>query len=298
MQSGTCPKIGGGFSGRGIVTTAGGPLYFLNAYLNIALLREKGCTLPVEWAYLGAEMKPAWIAEAEGLGGVRMIDLGGTSERCNKSRGGWQSKIRAVLASSFEDVLFLDADSFPRADPTFLFDRPEYTGNAAALWGDVKPWEPDRAAYLNGRFGITLPTRQCESGQLMVNKTRAAAMLLEVARLHQEPDLYRVIFGDKDSWMIAALRTGTPHHFQLGLRGCRGGIMQPDFDGNGFFAHLTNGKFQWDQLPRTNERALPGVGRMVAIQQELAYRLGGGLDVLPPPFTREGRRAAALVGRR
>jgi alpha 1,2-mannosyltransferase len=282
------------------VTTAGGPLYFLNAYLNFALLREKGCRLPIEWAYLGAEMKPAWIAEAEGLGGVRMIDLGGTSERCNKSLGGWQSKIRAVLASSFEDVLFLDADSFPRADPTFLFDRPEYTGNAAALWGDVKPWEPDRAAYLNGRFGITLPTRQCESGQLMVNKTRAAAMLWEVERLHQEPDLYRVIFGDKDSWMIAALRTGTPYHFQLGLRGCRGGIMQPDFDGNGFFAHLTNGKFQWDQLPRTNERALPGVGRLVAIQQELDDRLygAGRLGVLPPPFTREGRRAAALVGRR
>lgn len=295
LKSGRCPHQ----HRRGIVTTAGGPMYFLNAYLNCCLLREKGCALPIEWCYLGAEMEPAWIdAARSAIPGLTFIDLGGGARNNRKGRGGWQSKIRAVQASSFEEVLFLDADCFPRVDPTFLFDRYEYQDVDAVLWADVKPWEADRAAYLNKRYGITLPTQQCESGQLMVNKRRAGAMLAEVARLHTEPDIYQVVFGDKDTWLIAALRTKTPFRLQTGLRGCRGGIMQPDFDGTPLFAHLTHGKFEWDRLPRTNERSLPGVRRAEILQRQLAEWLGMASVPAALPFTRERRRAEALVGRR
>jgi len=286
-------------SGRGIVTTAGGPMYFLNAYINFSLLREKGCTLPFEWAYLGDEMQPAWLAAAERIPGLRMIDLGGGWANNAKNAGGWQSKIRAVLASSFQEVLFLDADSFPRADPAPLFNRLEYRDTGVVFWQDVWDWEPDRVEYLNERFQITLPRCQCESGQLMFDKARAGRLLAEVQRLHDDvPDLYRVIFGDKDSWPIAALRTKTPFRIQHGVRSCRGGISQPDFDGKPFFAHLTNGKFAWKRRPRTNEASLPGCNRAVDIQQELVAFLGGVPSDPKPGFSREKRREAALAGRR
>ncbi len=78
---------------RGIVTTAGGPLYFLNAYLNFRLLREKGCILPFEWFYLGAEMTSPQIREAKKIPNLRLVNLGGKSTNNAKDKGGWQSKI-------------------------------------------------------------------------------------------------------------------------------------------------------------------------------------------------------------
>lgn len=110
---------------RGIVVTAGGPLYFLNAYLNCRLLRDKGCELPIEWFYLGAEMTPAMLHRVRKIPHLRLVNLGGKSTNNAKDKGGWQSKIEAITQSSFEEVLFLDADSFPR--------RPDLSLSRAAL---------------------------------------------------------------------------------------------------------------------------------------------------------------------
>lgn len=42
-----------------------------------------------------------------------------------------------VLArSSFSEILYLDSDSVPMTDPTFLFDSPTYRQHGAVLWPD------------------------------------------------------------------------------------------------------------------------------------------------------------------
>lgn len=42
-----------------------------------------------------------------------------------------------VLArSSFSEILYLDSDSVPLTDPTFLFDSPTYKQHGAVLWPD------------------------------------------------------------------------------------------------------------------------------------------------------------------
>lgn len=42
-----------------------------------------------------------------------------------------------VLArSAFSEILYLDSDSVPLSDPTFLFDSPTYKQNGAVLWPD------------------------------------------------------------------------------------------------------------------------------------------------------------------
>ena len=42
-----------------------------------------------------------------------------------------------VLArSAFSEILYLDSDSVPLTDPTFLFDSPTYKQHGAVLWPD------------------------------------------------------------------------------------------------------------------------------------------------------------------
>lgn len=44
------------FSGKGIVMSVGGIKYFTDAWVSINMLRETGCTLPIEVWYQGSEL--------------------------------------------------------------------------------------------------------------------------------------------------------------------------------------------------------------------------------------------------
>jgi len=96
----------------GITISAGGSTYFLNAYINIRLLRNKGCNLPISWFYLGDEMKPEWIQLVEEIPNVKTYNLGGTGNK-TQMNGGYQSKIEAIVEAPFDEVLLIDADNFP-----------------------------------------------------------------------------------------------------------------------------------------------------------------------------------------
>ena len=48
----------------------------------------------------------------------------------------FQLKPLAILHSSFEEVLLIDADNTPVVDPSFLFDHPQYTASTAVFWPD------------------------------------------------------------------------------------------------------------------------------------------------------------------
>lgn len=51
-----------------------------------------------------------------------------------------QIKADAIIASSFEEVLYLDSDNIPLRDPTYLFDAELYAGTDkphAIFWPDI-----------------------------------------------------------------------------------------------------------------------------------------------------------------
>jgi alpha 1,2-mannosyltransferase len=265
---------------RGIVTSAGGPLYFLNAYLNFRLLREKGCTLPFEWFYLGAEMRPAWIKAARTIPNLRLENLGGTCTDCAKGKGGWQSKIEAILGSRFDELLFLDADCFPIRDPEYLFDELLFKKYGAVLWPDVWQWADDHnphvagspgKAALEAKYDIKLPSQQVESGQLLFCKRKCAGGLTAVQALNRShEDTYGRVFGDKDTFLIGFLQARAdfvcnPHPCEA----FRGGLRQKDFQGDPLFCHLTGAKFQRHGRPLVRECDLPGASQAAAISRDL-----------------------------
>lgn len=183
------------FSGRGIVTT-GGRYQLGLAYAQLRLLRRLGCQLPVEvWVSTARDGAIAPDAlSAFRAHGARVLDLDAVVPPLPALREGmtpeehgtkpYLLKQLAILSSSCEECLFLDADNAPALDPTFLFDMEEYTSTGLLLWPDF--WHmAGGAAAIRSIFGLpedfsqSQPDRRTvESGQILVDKRRAWRILM------------------------------------------------------------------------------------------------------------------------
>jgi hypothetical protein len=91
-------------------------------------------------------------------------------------QGSFYMKAIVVAISSFQEVLFLDADQVVARDPTPLFDHPMYRKTGALVWKDFwsASWAPDVPALL-GVSEDAMPSYSFESGQMLFDKTRFAA---------------------------------------------------------------------------------------------------------------------------
>lgn len=171
------PYPSGLYSGRGIVMLAGGR-YSGYAATGLGMLRELGSTLPVEvWMKDHNEEKPGWCdeLEQEGMACRRMSDYMDVSFM----KHGYQLKINSILLSSFEEVLFLDADNVPVRNPDGVFDSKNYSDTGVVLWKDY--WGHSGAPILPYVLGISdepsevlieETEKTVESGQLMWDKKR------------------------------------------------------------------------------------------------------------------------------
>ncbi len=247
---------------RGIVTLAGGPVYATNAYINCRMLRNMGCTLPIEWCYLGAELSLAWIELIERtIPNVQLIDLGGTKLNNRKKGGGWQAKVEAVLQSEFDELLFLDADSFPLRDPTPLFDHRLFQEFDCILWPDIHTFNADQQAIIQEKHGVEVNGRQIESGQMMFRKEACITGLEKTRAINRNwREVYRYLHGDKDTFLIGALQAGVnymvnPHVVQRCCK--RKHLMQMDLDGKRMFCHLTGKKWELNSPAILSESDYP-----------------------------------------
>ena len=113
---------------RGIVIVAGGDLYSRLAFHLITALRGLGCRLPVELWHFSHEMTDGIRQVFAGEPGVQLVDVGafcrerGIATRAVAGRSaqhsGWWLKSFALAHSGFAEVMLLDADNLPAAEPT------------------------------------------------------------------------------------------------------------------------------------------------------------------------------------
>jgi len=197
------PPLPQHFSGRGIVICAGGPRLFACAWVLLHMLREVlGCTLPIEVWYVGAgEMDPIMLALLRTFHCVEPMDATGISsyERI-RSQHPHALKPFAILHSSFREVLLIDADNVPIADPSFLFDTTQYTETGALFWPDLKPIPESSAVWELTR----VPYRRepaFESGQLVIDKARCWKPLSVAMHLNEYANFYyKYLYGDKETF--------------------------------------------------------------------------------------------------
>ncbi|EGC48042.1 alpha-1,2 mannosyltransferase [Histoplasma capsulatum var. duboisii H88] len=182
LSSPTAPKLRYTSGTRGIVSTAGGQ-YLPVLVTSLHMLRETGSTLPVEIfvadkseydEYVCGVVLPSLNAKCVSLADI--LDFSPLDEGLKK----YQFKIFSLLFSSFEQVLFLDADSFPIHNPGELFDSEPFLSTGLVTWPDF--WQ---VTYHPSFFYVSsqqVPTgfrhASTESGQLLVSKKSHAQMLL------------------------------------------------------------------------------------------------------------------------
>lgn len=244
------------FSGRGIVVCAGGPRMFTCAYVCIGILkRVLRCALPIEVWYIGdAEMGPPMRGLLDALG-TETVDAVAVGKRHGvQVLGGWELKAFALLHSRFREILLLDADNIPAADPSFLFDSDEYRATGAIFWPDLVRVRRDSPIWsISGVTYRDMPS--VESGELIVDKVRCWDGLRLANWINQRSSFfYQHVYGDKDTFLFAWLILGLPFHMirhppkRLPLTLC-----QRAFDGSVLFQHRNEQKWSIHGVNRRSD---------------------------------------------
>jgi hypothetical protein len=245
------PTYPGGFQGRGIVICGGGLRLFPSAWVCIRILRLLGNQLPIELWHLGPEEIDSHLESLVAPYNVTCIDaIKVKQHHPSRILNGWELKAYSILHSSFQEVLFLDADNFPLVDPTYLFDAPEYVQKGAILWPD-RASETFKAEHpIWSLLGIPYRNEPAvESGQLLINKALCWSALNTTMWINEYSDFfYQFLYGDKDTfhfgWRKVAKDYAQPAKILEDL--VKGVMLQHDFQDQRIFQHRHG--FKWNLL--------------------------------------------------
>ncbi|RXK37235.1 hypothetical protein M231_05525 [Tremella mesenterica] len=116
-------------------------------------------------------------------------------------------KLQAFLSSQFTEIVWIDTDNLPLADPNDLFDSVEYSISHAVFWSDLNKDHPDNAIW---RF-LARPCNDedwpAETGQIVFDKRGNNglnyAILLMSNHMMEDSEFYgNLMYGDKDTFRI------------------------------------------------------------------------------------------------
>jgi hypothetical protein len=235
------------FEGRGIVICAGGPRYFTCAWVLLTLLRHHyRSDLPIQVWHLGKrEMSDEMhllLAEMN----VEVVDAEKVvADHPARIAGGWPLKPYAIMHSRFREVLYLDADTVPLVDLRPLFEWDLYRAHGLLLWPDAYDLNAENPIWKD----VGLTPRDCisvEASILLANKRQAWDVLqLSVLLNEHVEEIYSSVYGDKDTFLVAALLRGrtpelVPHRpFRFDVD-----FVQRDRNGDPLLVHRTGSKWR------------------------------------------------------
>ncbi|KAJ1560831.1 hypothetical protein HK405_005810 [Cladochytrium tenue] len=201
---------------RGVVLT--GPSRSVPSIITaVMLLRETGCTLPVQFSYLRHEVTDEDLVTVASFN-ISAVDFSDAVRGNDWSKEDVRlgaAKVDSILASPFEQVLFLDPDNYVLRDPTFLFDTKMFQRYGALFWPDfpVRLNDSELVVWdifnLKGKYWKEL---EFESGQIVLDKSRVWKALMLTRYISQQAKYYFSQFlGDKEAFFWGFAGTGTPY---------------------------------------------------------------------------------------
>lgn len=205
-------------SGRGIVICIGNH-QFQYAATTIRSIREVlKSNLPIEVFYIRdddlSEMRRLYLeTEFTNVKTRKIIDY--VNDWYTRF-GGWALKPYAVLASSFREVILMDADAYFFKKPDTLFDDAGYRKTGALFFYDrtlFPGWETGRlwlSSFLPTKSSLVEKSRwwkfktahEQESGVVVMDKRRVMLGLLATCKMNDRRErdhvTYKHIHGDKE----------------------------------------------------------------------------------------------------
>eukprot|EP00038_Savillea_parva_P026106 m.51466 g.51466 ORF g.51466 m.51466 type:complete len:401 (-) comp7308_c0_seq1:45-1247(-) len=172
-------------------------------------------SVPVELWFNGAKevYPPAFVKRVCELGGVRLRNLARYT-RCVK----YYCKVAAMELTSFDRALVLDANALLFQPPRVFFERIEGPGVAPIyLFRDYQACFASLGrGYTQHGLGVSPETfcelshgQEIDSSAIVFDRRRAAASLADTVSMRHRWLVGFLTLGDKDTWLLAAIRTGT-----------------------------------------------------------------------------------------
>lgn len=247
------------YNGTGISIVGGGK-FMPVAISGVRMLRRVNQNMPVEVFVATQEEYDKDLCEkvlpSMNAKCTILEDAIGKSVFKNFAIKGYQYKALALLASSFENVLLLDADNVPIRDPQIAFDSEPFKAQGYILWPDF--WARTTAPKFYDIAGVTLGERirgdlnskdhiplhhlagsmpfvSTESGQVLVSKRRhfRSLLLATYYNLYGYGVYYKLLSqgamgeGDKETFIAAAtVLNESTYYINEGVR--PGGYHGPD----------------------------------------------------------------------
>ena len=211
------------YRGRGIVTVAGGRL-LPPAILSVRLLRKTNSILPVHVFMQSKEYEQEACENIlPALGAECYVIENFLREDTPFEVKTYQLKLLAMVFSSFEQVIFMDADCIALHDPALLMTVEPFNSTGLVLWPDYWIATEDRVFYTIAgleRYPAGLPVKSSESGQLLMDKSKHLHTLLLATYYNiYGPGYYYPILsqgapgeGDKDTFLTAAVALNEPYY--------------------------------------------------------------------------------------
>ncbi|BCR89914.1 alpha-mannosyltransferase [Aspergillus chevalieri] len=214
---------------KGIVSAAGGT-YMPTFVVTLRILRRTGCQLPVELfvkdpteyePHICETVLPALNAKCIVLSEI-MTPNPNDATNTTITIEHFQIKSFALLFSSFDNIIWLDADNLSLHDPTTLLSSKPFASTGLLTWPDF--WASTISPlYFNISRQPEFPTNtraSTEAGMLLVSKrTHFPTLLLAAYYNYHGPSHYYQLLnqgapgeGDKDTFLQAASALGAKFH--------------------------------------------------------------------------------------
>ena len=233
------------FQDRGIVICVSNRYFTLAMATLNSIRRVLKCDLPIEVFYAGDDdLMPKYRKKLTSIRNVKVVDIKSVFNDTQLWLSGWSLKPFALLGSSFEEAILIDADTVFFQSPELLFDTDEYktTGslffrdrtlkmyssedieNAPTLIQDLID-RPLFKLYQSNRITTHQSFHEQESGVVVLKKNMHFFGLLATCSLNHG-DMRNIIqkhfWGEKESFWLGMEIMNEPYSFNRWLPGASG----------------------------------------------------------------------------
>ncbi|KAG1055627.1 hypothetical protein G6F43_002426 [Rhizopus delemar] len=237
-------------SGKGIVMCVGNDQFKYAATAVQAIREVHQSDIPIEIFYINSyDLSQSKRDYFESFKNLKTVDISTRINNAYTQFGGWALKPYAMLASSFREVILMDADVYMFQKPESLFEDKGYQRTGALFFLDrtlfdnyedgrrwLKSFLPTYSTYVEqSRWWKTTSAHEQESGIVVMDKRKVLLGLLSTCKMNDKNERdkvsYRHIHGDKETFWIGYEMMQTPYAFVRSVGAVLGGLGDAGAEG-------------------------------------------------------------------